>query len=377
MGEQLDLLTSSAAASPVRTSALLAAAKDWQAPAPGCGSKCSESCEKCGPFGSLLRTSLLCELEALTGCSGTWKRAVTPAGRSWWVLTTSDSRTEESGSGSSGEDWPTPTAASYGTSNNGSPGDGREVFATAGKASLETMAKEWPTPRASLSEQRQTKPTPSQLAGKHGRNLATEVNRENWPTPRAEDCEQIGAHRGKPDTLTSAMLVWSTPHGMGELKDPHGSELSQQVRVTEGLSDWERSALKVGLWPTATAGDAKASGSRTTTNSKAHPGISLTDAAVHGLSIDDEAKRRQWVSPTSRDWKDTAGQDLTDEKHGTNQLPRQVFAGLPDQDSSSTPGKPDAPSQILNANWVFQLMGYPEDWARLSTGPGLKPPEIP
>jgi DNA (cytosine-5)-methyltransferase 1 len=32
------------------------------------------------------------------------------------------------------------------------------------------------------------------------------------------------------------------------------------------------------VWPTPTAGDAKSSGSRNTANSKAHPGISLTDA---------------------------------------------------------------------------------------------------
>lgn len=37
--------------------------------------------------------------------------------------------------------WPTPTASEYGSSNNGSPGDGREKFATAGKASLSTEAR--------------------------------------------------------------------------------------------------------------------------------------------------------------------------------------------------------------------------------------------
>lgn len=32
-----------------------------------------------------------------------------------------------------------------------------------------------------------------------------------WPTPRAEDSEQTGGHRGKPDTLTSAVRFWPTP----------------------------------------------------------------------------------------------------------------------------------------------------------------------
>jgi len=37
--------------------------------------------------------------------------------------------------------WPTPTATSYGSSNNGDPGDGRGSYAMKGKASLETMAR--------------------------------------------------------------------------------------------------------------------------------------------------------------------------------------------------------------------------------------------
>lgn len=40
----------------------------------------------------------------------------------------------------------------------------------------------------------------------------------------------------------------------------------------------------VRLWPTPTAGDAKSSGSRNLAGSKAHPGVSLTDAVVAGGS---------------------------------------------------------------------------------------------
>jgi hypothetical protein len=43
--------------------------------------------------------------------------------------------------------WPTPTAASYGSSNNGSPRDGRrEAYATKGRPSLAAEVKLWPTP---------------------------------------------------------------------------------------------------------------------------------------------------------------------------------------------------------------------------------------
>lgn len=273
MAEQLDLLTFSAEGSLAKISAPPAAAQDSTAPAPACGSKCSESCEKCGPLGLLLRTSLLFELEALTGCSMTWKRRATPRGRSWWALMTSAQATAENASGSSPADWPTPTATPYGSSNNGCPGDGRESYATAGKESLETMARKWPT---------------------------------------------------------------------------------------------------------ATAGDAKASGSRTTAESGAHPGISLTDAAVHGLGIADTASRQRWCTPTKRDWKDTPGMTPRDpDIHGGALLPMQVFAGQQDPENPSTIGKPQEPSRLLNASWVFQLMGYPATWARLSTTSASKPPATP
>jgi hypothetical protein len=206
-----------------------------------------------------------------------------------------DRRNELLLTGQALQEWPTPTAQSYGSSNNGCPHDGREAFATKGKPSLERMA--------------------------------------NWPTPRAEDCEQTGAHRGAPDTLTSATR----------------------------------------LWPTATANDAKASGSRTTAQSSAHAGISLTDVAVHGMSIKDTAMRREWITPTARDWKDSANQATCDQTQPhSNLLPRQVFDGQQDRASRNTNGKPPAPSRMLNADWVFQLMGYPREWARLSTKRGSR-----
>ncbi len=281
MAEQLDLLTSSAAVSPARTSAPPDPAPDSTAPDRGCGSKCSESCEKCGPLGSLLKTSLRSELAALTGCSMTWRRADTPLGRSWWVLTTSADPIDENASGSSPDEWPTPTVTAYGSSNNGCPGDGRTEFATKGKPSLQAMAVRL------------------------------------WPTATA----------------------------------------------------------------TATAGDCKASGSRTTADSKAHAGISLTDAAVHELTINETARRVLPVAngrstPTLRDWKDTPGMTDRDPAfHGGALLPMQVFAGQREEENPSTIGKPPEPHRILNASWVFQLMGYQATWARLSTKHVSKLPE--
>lgn len=155
-------------------------------------------------------------------------------------------------------------------------------------------------------------------------------------------------------------------------------------------------------WPTATATDAKASGSRAGTprasaSAKAHPGTSLTDA-VQGL----------WITPTRRDYKDSSGMSLLPRADGASRvdlLPRQVFAlergewptptavtygynrggaagrvgpirpsleglarseanGRPDPASSSESGKSRG---SLNARWVQQLMGFPDGWTDLGT----------
>ena len=87
--------------------------------------------------------------------------------------------------------WPTPTTPT---------GGGERSKDRAGTGSLAYMARTgmlWPTPRSSPNENRQTKPTPSQLAGKHGRSLAAEVN---WPTASSSDWKgssKAGQRRGQ------------------------------------------------------------------------------------------------------------------------------------------------------------------------------------
>jgi hypothetical protein len=81
---------------------------------------------------------------------------------------------------------------------------------------------------------------------------------------------------------------------------------------------------QTGLWPTPTKGDAKAAGSRNTASSKAHPGISLTDA-VRG----DGGTGRAFPTPTANRWDGL-------QSHGVN-----VVSGQ------------------LNPTWVEWLMGWP------------------
>jgi len=100
-------LTSFLVAFPVPTLAALEKARAYKASKADCGLRCGGSLEKFDRNGCWLRMFLLCEAEAATGYSLTWKRKVTPAGRAWWVLGRSARRTKGIGCGS----WPTATRA--------------------------------------------------------------------------------------------------------------------------------------------------------------------------------------------------------------------------------------------------------------------------
>lgn len=226
-------------------------------------------------------------------------------------------RIDATGSGSS--PFPTPAASCYGT--NQSPSPGASV-----RESLETMKAE-----------------------------------KMWPTPRAEDSESTGAHRGVADTLTSAVQ-----HGIPQLV-PRGTRSTSTVvphpvrsrpripprqprpaspcphpasgRAASNPETRRANGRTVNLgdavayWPTPTAGDASSSGNRTgNPDSKAHAGLSLTDATV-----------RTWNTPRSRDWKG-GGKDCLD-------------ADV----AEKTPGS-------LNPDWVEALMGWPIGWS----GPPLE-----
>jgi hypothetical protein len=80
-----------------------------------------------------------------------------------------------------------------------------------------------------------------------------------WPTPTV-----FHALRGNHDEPVSVYLARVQDHKDGKTKGKPGPSLGIAVR----------------MWPTPTAGDANGSGSRNTATSKAHPGISLTDAVL-------------------------------------------------------------------------------------------------
>jgi hypothetical protein len=184
------------------------------------GRKWSALLTRSDPVSSLVRTFLGSSTWHSTIVLLTWKPSVTKRKRLYFRLVPSAPRTAGTGSGL----WPTPRA----NDDNRSPeayaemlanrtGGPRTVISSLnvavksaeqgliptprvegfdagrhrGKAdSTHSYVKMFPTPRSSPNENRQTKPTPSQLAGKHGMNLSTAVHM--LPTPTGQDAHNNG-----------------------------------------------------------------------------------------------------------------------------------------------------------------------------------------
>jgi hypothetical protein len=133
---------------------------------------------------------------------------------------------------------------------------------------------------------------------------------------------------------------WRTPHGMGNDGDrangPSGNELGFQVMRT---------------WPTTKAADGRSKGN---------------GGNRHSPGLDQLSKG--WPTPAARDWKDSGTEPAAQARKSPCLPAAAVIAGLPDQDSPSTDGKPRGssdtpnPKGSLNSFWVLQLQGLPSDW---------------
>jgi len=155
----------SAEGSPAKTSATPASAKESKGQSPGSGQNSLESLAFFDPPSCSWKTSQRCLDAEWTAFLGTFPRSGTM--RSGVVFERPTLARPTVGKGFSS--WPTPDASvSTGYNQSDSPG-------AAKRPALAALAKNWATPRASESENRQTKPSPSQLRGKHGMNLATQA----------------------------------------------------------------------------------------------------------------------------------------------------------------------------------------------------------
>jgi hypothetical protein len=154
-------------------------------------------------------------------------------------------------------------------------------------------------------------------------------------------------------------------------KEHHASKEEDATRAGIPL------AIAVQLWPTPTQGDCKASGSRNTATSQAHPGVSLTDAVRQ-----DGGTGRLWATPKSspsgadyaragrpesggddlatqvqRNWSTPAARDGAHNKGRGWDLPRHVDQG---------------PAGQLNPEFVEALMGFPISWTETQDGPRVQ-----
>ncbi len=277
------------------------------------GPRCHESSEKSDPVGYSLRTYLACELSRLTSCLKTWKDRGTPAGRSWWVLMTSEGRTVAKGCGlSEGSDWPTP--------------HGMQVD----------------NPR---------------MAGPTGNELGRAVTKQ-WPTPRAEDSEQTGGHRGSADTLTAAGRLWASPQArdwkdsgptQGNRKSPNLGTQCAGLVAPESPS----TLGKPQGWPTPTAHDGRRPGVdiHSTQGGDLSRGVALWRTPSASL-IDPKPEGTKLTGRTPQDPQIGIADQVMAQEWPT---PRANRHGAPDSGSGSCRGS-------LNPPWVASLMGFPADW---------------
>lgn len=265
---------------------------------------------------------------------------------------------------SSSPTYPTPTAADYGSSNNGSPGDGREEYATKGQPSLFQMARDasWPTPLAGSNRRSRTSMVDNRQWTAPGLEQAVELasgilprelesleelkspkGRAMWPTVTARDFRHANAdrldrakERGKGPALNEAVQAesWPTPCAADGEKGGRG-DLYARLNNT-GRQRREQ-------WPTPLAADAQRSGSRARPGTKGHPGVTLNE----------KVRADPGSTPP-----DGASGDAPD--------------GRSSSDSST-----DESSGQLNPTWVEWLMGFRLGWTALRVSVTLSSPTPP
>lgn len=268
-------------------------------------------------------------------------------------------------------EYPTPSAAGYGSSGNAGGGN----TASRGRPSLETMARRglWPTPLSVDGSKGKVRYS----GGNPGLALAVQEQPRLWPTPTAADSHGHGYHRTpsgmKLLALPGAVQMYPTPLA----GDAHLSSTPEAAarRLAEGRRTLSR-VVQSEIFPTPNATDGKAGGRipdgrrgrqlrdlagphvdewmwPTPKASPSGPDFARAEReASGGDDLATAVAKRTWPTPTTRDYKDSGANTDYESLRGRSHLSAEVNL------EGGTGGQ-------LNPTWVEWLQGFPCGWTDL------------
>lgn len=284
----------------------------------------------------------------------TWKRRVTPAGRLYYQQRASARRISGNGCGGVQSGWLTPQAQV-----------GPHGYRPAGPngqldLDRQVLVAGWPT--ATAVDRVRDEETLQKCADFRKRNanqntvplyLGEVAAMTGWPTARAEDSESTGAHRGSPDTLTSAAQVSGLPTPKTPTGGAESAERKQESgRTGSGGGDLQAAATLAG-WCTPNAMD----GGQTSRG-----GDRIGEALLAG-----QAQAAGWATPQTMDVMESYNLEARKTKGGCVSLKDQMHIV-----TGAQPGSPaqTGPRGVLNPQFPVWLQGYPPEWT--SCAPGCK-----
>jgi hypothetical protein len=335
-------------------------AKTCPSPAKGAGSArkpnrasrggiCSGSSGDSDRLGSSLRTFLASGLSRLTGCSLRWKDSATPAGRSWWVLSTPERRIGAIASGLSGTaptHFATPTAS---ISKGGAPQNSK------GKRDLrlDVLRPHWPTPQANDSEKRGE---PSLIPGQQ---KCLPVAVRHWQTPSASTatagCKSRSGNR-KGELLLIGQVIQQETNDVRESNlSTRGTDRVHQLSST-GTHHGDQTQRERLSGQRLAPRDHRRTATSQETNPPAQTIKSITVSASSPAAAGDAPTT--WPTPAARDWKSSESRQHDKNSRPLNQV-AALLDGRQDRESRNTLGKPRG---SLSSIWVSMLQGLPDGW---------------
>ena len=166
----------------------------------------------------------------------------------------------------------------------------------------------------------------------------------NWPTPRAEDAESCGNHPGRQDSLNATARLWPTPNVPNGGRSMRAEDIAKKGATGKGKRQVGLENV-ARLWATPMTSDTKR-GSGTYMRGN----LTLTGQA------------RQWPTPTVAGNRNSS--DYGDHGNGleteAKRWPTAKVSGRHHLPIEATNGP-----RVLNPRFVEWLMGFPIGWTEL------------